>query len=71
MEITIIESFKNDLKLLMKTYLSEINFFLKKNNLEKKDIKLWKQNEKKNKKEKKEYLLLRLFFNEIDFIYII
>ena len=36
MEITIIKSFKNDLRLLIKTYLSEINFSQKKNNLEKK-----------------------------------
>jgi hypothetical protein len=71
MEITIIESFKNDLRLLMKTYLSEINFSSKKNNLEKKISNFGNKMKKRTKKKKKRVFTIKTFFNEIDCIYII
>ena len=53
MEITIIKSFKNDLRLLIKTYLSEINFSSKKKNLEKKISNFGNKMKKRTKKKKK------------------
>ena len=67
-EETIIKSFKNDLRLLIKIYLSEINFSSKKNNLEKKISNFGNKIKKRTKKKKKRVFTIKTFFNEIDCI---
>ena len=71
MEITIIKSFKNDLKLLIKTYLSEINLPSKKKKFEKKISNFGKKVKNRTKKKKKRVFIIKTFFNEMDCIYII
>ena len=60
-EITIIKSFKNDLRLLIKIYLSEINFSSKKNNFRKKISNFGNKIKNRTKKKKKRVFTIKTF----------